>query len=224
MNHEVNIMNIEGKKIVFFGDSITAGSGATSEDNCYVSLIGKHGCCEAVNCGIGGTRFARQFVLSNEKYDRDFCGRVDSLPADADIVVVFGGTNDFGHGDAPLGTPSDRTPDSFHGACHYLMRHLHERFCGKPILFITPLHRLKEDSLRGDGSKKADAAPLSVYVDIIRKTAEYYSLPVLDLYAESGLQPNVDIVRERLMPDGLHPSDAGHAILAEKIMAKLRSM
>ncbi len=35
---------------------------------------------------------------------------------DADIIIVFGGTNDFGNGDAPFGEMSDRTPYTFYGA------------------------------------------------------------------------------------------------------------
>ena len=47
---------------------------------------------------------------------------------DADGVVVFGGTDDFGHGDAPIGTPSDRTYDTFYGACHVLFSKLIEKY------------------------------------------------------------------------------------------------
>ncbi len=44
--------------------------------------------------------------------------------------------------------------------------------------------------------------------------AERYSLPVLDFYKISGLNPNIDIQRETYMPDGLHPSDEGYKKLA----------
>ena len=40
----------------------------------------------------------------------------------------------------------------------------------------------------------------------------------------SGLQPRVDSVRERFVPDGLHPNDDGHAILAERIAGFLKSL
>lgn len=67
------------------------------------------------------------------------------------------------------------------------------------------------------GSKPEDGALLKTYVEIIREVAEYYSLPILDLYKESGLQPNVPIIRKMYIPDGLHPNDEGHIILADKI-------
>ena len=217
-------MELKGKKIVFLGDSITEGCGTSGVEHHFVTLIGKMGECEVKNYGIGGTRFARQTTPTWEIWDKDFCGRVEELDEDADVVVVFGGTNDFGHGDAPLGTIEDRSLYTFYGACHHIMTRLHERFAGKPIVFLTPLHRCNEDNPKGDGNKPYNVAPLKTYVNIIREMAEYYSLPVLDLYAVSGIQPKVDAIREKYSPDGLHPNDAGHVILAEKIFAFLKAM
>ena len=135
-------MELKGKKIVFLGDSITEGHGTTGADKHFVTLVGQMGeCREVKNYGIGGTRFARQITPTNERWDMDFCGRVEELDEDADIVVVFGGTNDFGHGDAPIGTFADRSLYTFYGACHHIMTRLHERFPGKPIVILTPLHR-----------------------------------------------------------------------------------
>lgn len=218
-------MELKGKKIVFLGDSITEGCGVADQSNNFINRIGRAGeCREVKNYGIGGTRIARQTNPTNERWDKDFCLRVEELDEDADVVVVFGGTNDFGHGDAPLGSFEDRTVYTFYGACHYLMNRLHERFPGKPIVICTPIHRLTEDNTRGDGNKAYHYAPLSVYVNIIKEVAEYYALPVLDLWAVSGIQPKVDIIREKFCPDGLHPNDAGHGLLAEKMLAFLRAM
>lgn len=144
------------------------------------------------------------------------------MDKDADAVVVFGGTNDFGHGDAPLGTMNDRTPDTFYGALHTLYTSLLEIYTEKPIVVVTPLHRTNEDNPRGDGNKQSNVGVLKTYVDIIREVAEYYSLPVLDLYKNSGMQPKVSVIRETYIPDGLHPNDKGHMLIAEKISEFLK--
>ena len=65
---------------------------------------------------------------------------------------------------------------------------------------------------------------LSDYVQIIRKTAEYFSLPVLDLWASSGMNPRVAKVQETMMTDGLHPNDNGHQRLFELIDAYIKAM
>ena len=210
-------MELKGTKINFLGDSITEGAGTSSHDKMFTMLIEREYGAICQNYGIGGTRIARQKTPTEEKWDRDFISRVPEMDNDADIVVVFGGTNDFGHGDAPLGTMADRTPDTFYGALHTLYSGLTEKYPRSAIAVVTPLHRVGEDNPRGDGSKPEDGALLKTYVEIIREVAEYYSLPILDLYKESGLQPNVPIIRKMYIPDGLHPNDEGHIILADKI-------
>ena len=200
-------MELKNKKINFLGDSITEGAGASVYENCYVEVLKRqYGLLEARNYGIGGTRIAWQRIPSeNPKYDRDFCSRVAELDSDADMVVVFGGTNDHGHGDAPIGQATDRTPDTFIGACHSLYVALKEKF-SCPIVVLTPLHR--EVETREDGIELKD------YVNLIKAIALQYGLPVLDLYEKSAIHP---AALAALTVDGLHPNDEGHAILAAEI-------
>lgn len=209
-------MELKGTKINFLGDSITEGAGTSSHDKMFTMLIEREYGAICQNYGIGGTRIARQKTPTNEKHDRDFISRVPEMDNDADIVVVFGGTNDFGHGDAPIGTMSDRTPYTFYGALHCLYTALIEKYPGVPIVVLTPLHRITEDIPTGD-NKPAPVGTLKEYVNIIREVAEYYSLPVLDLFKESGLQPKIPVIQQKYVPDGLHPNDAGNEILAHKI-------
>ena len=200
-------MELKNKKINFLGDSITEGAGASIYENCYVEVLKRqYRLAKARNYGIGGTRLARQRVPSdNPKYDRDFPSRVAELEADADMVVVFGGTNDHGHGDAPIGTETDRTPDTFIGACHSLYAALKEKFSCS-IVVVTPLRRAVED--------RADGIFLKDYVNLIKAIAPQYGLPVLDLYEISVI--NRETLAE-LTDDGLHPNDKGHEILAKEI-------
>ena len=138
----------------------------------------------------------------------------------ADAVVVFGGTNDYGHGDAPIGCFTDRCPTTFYGACHYLFSGLIKKYLGKPVVVMTPLHRGVESRIMETGN----AVTLKEYVGIIREVAEYYSLPVLDLYASSGLQPEIEEIQENFIPDGLHPNDAGQIILANKVAKFIQNL
>ena len=219
-------MKLEGLKINFLGDSITEGALVADRNNIYWNRLKRDcGLAEARGYGIGGTRFAKQSRPSeNPRWDLDFCTRLHEMDDDADVVVIFGGTNDFGHGDAPLGCMSDRTPDTFYGACHTLLEGAINKYPQATIVIMTPLHRGNEDNPRGDGNKPCDVAPLSVYVGIIREVAAYYSLPVLDLWSMSGLQPRVPIIQKTYCTDGLHPNDAGHAVIAARLKGFLESL
>ena len=202
-------MELKGLKIAFLGDSITEGVGASTPDKIYHQVLKERaGLKAAVNYGIRGTRIARQSIPSDEpSFDKHFITRVPEMDEDEDAIVVFGGINDFGHGDAPLGKFEDRCVHTFYGALHMLMQKLIGKYPEKPIIFMTPLHRVGEliPSVKPDRE-----CQLSDYVRAICEVAGYYSVPVLNLYAVSGMSPNVEVQQQLYFPDGLHPSDKGH--------------
>ena len=92
------------------------------------------------------------------------------------------------------------------------MKGLIEKYPEATIVIMTPIHRAVEERVRGEETLR-----LKNYVEIIKEVAEYYSLPVMDLWAISGIQPKVNVIREKYCPDGLHPNDAGHVLMAERI-------
>ena len=204
-------MKLEGKKINFLGDSITEGCGTSGREACFTELLkNKYQLAAARNYGIGGTRYARQIVCADERVDTgDFCARALTMDPDADVVVVFGGTNDYGHGDAPFGKPEDRTEMTFCGACHVLFSGLITKYPDKTIVILTPMHRMTEQN---------KAPGLRAFVQAEREVAEYYSLPVLDLWARLGIQPLVPAQKALYLADMVHPNDAGH----EKIACTLK--
>jgi len=211
-------MELKGIKANFLGDSITEGHGTSDPaTKPFHQLIAKkYGMAAARNYGKGGTRLARQSRPSaNPRWDLDFSSRFSDMDNDAQLVVLFGGTNDFGHGDAPLGSMEDREDNTFYGACHYIMSGLINKYPDAKIVVMTPLHRISEDNTVKENG--LDGCKLEVYVNIIKEVAAFYSLPVLDLWSVSGLQPKVDAIRKRYVPDGLHPNDAGHEKMAEVI-------
>lgn len=206
-------MILKNKVINFLGDSITEGIGTSSNDKVYLNLIKERYELKAANnYGIEGTRIAEYVGRDPKTYGNSFVSRFSHMTDETDAVVVFGGTNDFGHGNAPIGHFGDNTPKTFFGALHILMKGLIEKYPDKPIIFMTPLHRrneLDKSNLTGEVFKR--------YVDVIREMAEYFSIPIVDLYANVGIQPNIPIQKKLFCPDGLHPNDNGH----EKIAAML---
>ena len=90
---------------------------------------------------------------------------------------------------------------------------------------MTPLHRRSEGADTNISKDLGIAArPLIDYIRAIREVCEYYSLPVLDLYANSGISGNVPAYCEKFIPDGLHPNDAGHRVIADKLRRFLEAL
>lgn len=212
-------MKLEGKKANFLGDSITAGSGCADKIDLFMNVLKRDaGLKEARNYGIGGTRIARQSDATAET-SRAYVDRYREMDDDADIVVVFGGTNDYGHGDAKMGAFDDRTENTFYGACHLLMAGLIEKYPEATIVIMTPVHRSGEDN-----PSSGNGLPLKAYVDAIIEVAGYYALPVLDLYRVSGIQPCLPVSKEKACPDGLHPNEYGHRLIESRLKGFLEAL
>ncbi|MBQ8690167.1 MAG: SGNH/GDSL hydrolase family protein [Clostridia bacterium] len=212
-------MELSGKKILFLGDSITAGGGTTQVDgefpNRYTDVFQRMTGCEMYNYGVSGSRIAKQLTHELSWDSEDFVKRAELMNDEADVIVVFGGTNDYGHGDAPIGNFNGYDEYTFYGALHSLIIKLVSKYPDAYIMFMTPLHRLGENS--GKNERGNPVQQLSEYVDVMLEVCRYYSIPVLDLYSTSGMQPEIPIIREKYMPDGLHPSDAGAYRIAQML-------
>lgn len=210
-------------KINFLGDSITAGAGASSESNRYVNLVGTLLGCDARNYGKGGTRIAKQRIPSEcLDYDEDFLVRSVTMDDDADWVFVFGGTNDYGHGDAEFGDVDGKDAYTFCGAVNSLIDALSARYGKEKLCFILPLHRYNEDNPYGEGNKAKAMGPLSAYVARLKEILAKQQIETLAFEEEFSV-PESNLGEDGLTVDGLHPNDVGHRIIAEKICGYIRA-
>ena len=215
-------MDLKGKKVAFLGDSITEGCAASSAERIYHQVIKADlGLGSALNYGVGGTRIAPQHDKDSDMYPENFIIRADKLPADADYVFVFGGTNDYGHGDAKIGAEGDDSPYTFIGGLNNLIKKLTEIYGKNKICFILPLHRFDEEDLYGEGSRTEPTLNLKGYVDIIKSTCEKNRIDYIDLY-NNGIPKPETCFGDEFTVDGLHPNDKGHLFIANKIKEYLK--
>ncbi len=210
-------MNLQDKTIFFLGDSITEGACAIGMENVYHQVCAEILGAKTIVDGISGTRIAPQHKPSAEpRYDNDFIKRLATHDEKADMTVVFGGVNDFLHGDAPFGNDGDDTPDTFIGAVSILCGMLKEKY-GQNVAFIIPMHNIFENDPRGERGKKPIAGKLlREYGLKVKEIAKGYGYPVLDLWDEVEFDPNLPENAE-LFADGLHPTNKGHHILGARV-------
>lgn len=208
-------------KIEFLGDSITEGVGASKKENSYPTLLCKMIGAEEVNYGLSGSRIARQMV-HNGNPDEDFLLRIRWMRKDCDFLFIFGGTNDYGHGDAPLGKKGDNTPYTFYGAMRLLLEGLTKDYGFKKdqICVILPPHRFNEDSDKGDGRKIfLPCAPLKDYRKAEKEIADEFGIDTLEFKKLPQVVPEG---YSEYFLDGLHPNDLGHKTIAEELYAYLK--
>ena len=224
-------MDIKGFKINFLGDSITEGAGVADQANRYDNRLARM--CDLAannNYGISGSRLAHQTHPSEKpRYDLCFCGRAYDMDKSADMVIVYGGVNDYIHGDAPFGKIGDTTPATYCGGVYFLMHYLRETYGDKPIVFMTParcyLRGQVSDMQPSTHAKKViPGKPLLAYVEVIQETAKQFDIKVLDLYNDLGVDPHIPEQFEAYTTDGLHFNDEGHALIAQKLKALIESI
>ena len=208
--------------VVFVGDSITYGSGTTKTYHAYLrEMIGFR---SVMAMGVAGSCISQRsdYGAANSP----LVNRYQNIP-DADLIVIFMGTNDYGH-ETPLGTPSDTTDGSFYGALDTVISGIRQAHPNSQLVAVTPLHRygfgtskITGKAFTYDHLPNGRGHTLGDYVSAIRTVCGRYAVPVIDLYSISGLDPSDPAHKSAYMPDGLHPNAAGHEKVAEIIKRHL---
>ncbi|WP_411830563.1 SGNH/GDSL hydrolase family protein [Raoultella ornithinolytica] len=201
----------QGKKIIWLGDSIT-------NNRLYEPyVLAGTGMTELANYGVPG-----QTVRT----------MADSLTAEtianADFISILGGTNDYG-GNVRLGTIADATSAydetangrSFYHNVFYVLDKIYTLKPSVRVVFSTPMKRGQTDG-QSVVYPAANAAGffLEQYVQAIKDVCSMFSVPVCDLFNNSGINLyNLSIYTN----DNLHPNAAGSALHARPMIAKFNS-
>jgi hypothetical protein len=133
---------------------------------------------------------------------------------DADLIVVWGGTNDYHYGHA-LGEVDDTENTTFCGAMNNLCKGLIAKYPQKSILFVTPTPR---------GNIASAVATQKEYANAIIAVCGKYCIPVFDAFRKCNMPIVADatwdsegnIIRKYTV-DGLHLNDLGHEILGKSM-------
>ena len=219
-----------GKKIAFLGDSISdeTSSLASQIEKYYYRYIQENTDCEIYMHGCAGTGFNYRHEGKQDSIN----DRVKDIPNDADYIVVFAGTNDWGNNNGTiLGDMEDYLNNrnnpysSLYSAIGNTIEKLVSKFPFGKIAFITPLPRWDKgaDMLHGANSR---GFTLRQVAKAIIEICEWWSIPVLDLNAKSNICSNGTLATGPVYYlDGLHPNTKGNKeILAPKIQTFLETL
>lgn len=204
--------NLAQLKWYILGDSISCGG-----DTGYQGYVSKSlGLNKVDKARMGNHMTYSEEDKLNER--PGICWEVENFDMrDADIITILIGTNDWGNKDKyPLGNPDGSDGwTTFYGALHRTCNYLTSNFIGKRIGFITPPMR----------NISKDLIPSFMdYINAMKEVCGQYSIPVLDLWHEGGLNTFSEAVRAELIEDGLHPNTKGHAVLARPIEAFIKRL
>lgn len=234
-----------GKKIGLLGDSIAAGSAASTPAQRFINVAATILGATIKNAAIGGWYLGNYENKSVYKQVNGESPAGTSLDGDEDLVVIFAGTNDFGHA-FPIGeaytevtsagitrkVPSTDAMETCGGLVKTIQT-LYTKYGGYiPIVICTPLQRFASGgnsqtpadphAPEGPWAKNTEGKYLQDYVDAIYAVADLYGIPVFDCF-HNNMNPNVSAANVKYFADGLHPNDAGHALLGKQLALFLDS-
>lgn len=182
-----------------------------------------------VNYGIGGSELAKN--KADGSYN-PMCIRYAEMDADADLIVVAGGTNDWGHiagntvaedTEYQMGEFGDTEITTFYGALDTMCKGLLEKYVAKTIFFMTPIKRYSALSTPYY-TENNRGHTLEDYANAIKKVCSHYGIPVLDMFNECSLNPIIDAISTAYIEDGTHPNSKGHMIMARQIAGFISSL
>lgn len=198
-----------GLKWTGIGDSITESYKVTGAH--YFDLICASTGISFVNKGVSGTGYA--------KGTSNFMTRALTVDADSDVVTFFGSGNDASSG-LPLGAATDTGTETIAGCINTAINNLHSVMPVVQLGIITPTP--------WQGNMPSDDGFMENYSNLIVEICRLRSIPCLDLFHCSNLNPNSATVRaiaySRDDGGGTHPSEVGHAIIAPRFLAFLESL
>lgn len=191
-----------GKKAVFNGDSILELPYGWHMDLCaFFGMTYK-------NYAKGGSALASYAGSGTPEKTRDpIVERYTEMDADADIVFISAGTNDWWYSWCPLGEDGDTVTTTFRGALHTLIKGLLDMYPNKIIVFVTPIKRGDNPArVNGNGDTLEDFA--NAMIDVCNQ----YGIPCLDMFRTCPLNPSIQSQQEQYF-DGSKNEDFGYAKL-----------
>ncbi len=136
-------MELKGKKIACLGDSITQGA---DDERRYVYHLAKLSGAQVDNFGVNATRIATRLVPhETPSWNDSFLLRAERMTDDYDVILIFGGTNDYARANpTPLGDMDSEDEHTFYGALKLLYKKVIKAHPTATVVAVTPLHREKE--------------------------------------------------------------------------------
>jgi len=173
------------------------------------------------NDGVGGTLLSGSGTTAMVSDTR-----INALDANASIVSVLGGTNDWAS-NVVLGLQNSTDITEFYGALNVLIQKLLTKYPNKVILFMTtPYGELYNYTPRGwiNAYTNNQGHTTKDYANAIINRCEAYNIPYIDLHKRCGW--NTLNIRTYITDDGglLHPSDFGAKRMASIVAGVFKTI
>lgn len=232
-----------GKRVAILGDSMTDKRriGTTCVYWEYLSELLK---IKPLIYGVNGHTWKNIYQQAQKLYTE----KKDLI----DAILIFAGTNDY-NGNTLLGKFFEEntketnqngktvirkyrklvfTDSTFCGRINNVLSYLKQNYPTKQIIIMTPIHRafaeFGEHNVQPDENYcNGCGLYINDYVEVLKKAGSIWSIPVIDLFTDSGLYPlceSNNIYFHDAKKDMLHPNANGDYRIAKTIQYHLLTL
>lgn len=199
---------LKNKSILMIGDSITWLDGNEAEGQGivtgYQDILREQGASIYSYGNPGGT-----YRLHNQYSNRNHRSIYEEIVEkkyinfyNADVVTLFGGTNDVGVG-SRLGKVDSQDPNETFGALNLLIDYLKEKNPNSQIYLFTPIYSSKANRPEKE---------MKELVTGFEEIANNKDIRFIDMYNEFGINKET---AKKYLYDGLHPNNLGMEQIGE---------
>lgn len=236
----------KGKRVAFFGDSITDKQRIGTE-KCYWEYLAEWLNITPLVYAINGRQW--------DDIPRQAHQLKKEIGDDVDAIIIFIGTNDYNAG-VPLGewwSTETKGVEEAHGETKHIAKRAHRVFNmdntfkgrinqglstvkklypNKQIIVLTPIHRafacFSDNNIQPDENYMNMCGHfIDDYINAIKEAGNIWAMPVIDLNSISGLYPLEEGQTQYFhdeKTDKLHPNKEGHKRMAKTLLYQLTTL
>lgn len=198
----------EAKHVGILGDSVSRGYLATYN---YGDIFHRETQATITNLAVNGARMTNNSATSIFQQSKKLSG--------CDVVILQG-TDDDWLGNVPIGTKQDDEITSYIGAFYQVVNNIRTLNPNAKILVMTTTLQAPVNGTtirRTDRMKNTLGKDLHDYMDAQKLACNDLGLPYADFMRSNLFEPLNPAFRKKMMPEGLHPNELGHQLIAQEL-------
>lgn len=211
-----NLSYYKNKKITCFGDSITA-------QNQWQPYVQQYFDCTMINKGVGGTTVHNngvREVIEGVERDSWMCSddRINLIPTDSDVILCFGGANDWGYPSMEMGTTGDGNliDSKFKNAYSLMLKKIINRCPNARIITMTPIGgRTSTANANEDKEYEYGGRVINDFSLAVQEVSQYFGIPCINIHGESGIST---LNHTTYIADIIHPNSEGGKLIANAVI------
>ncbi|MBQ9784543.1 MAG: SGNH/GDSL hydrolase family protein [Clostridia bacterium] len=230
--------------VLAIGDSLFSGAYETVGDKVWVNLLGKRYSWNLTNLGVGGATISydpdrtatnasiyemllndADYVFGSSAYYS--AGAPSGDPAEVDLILLEGGSNDYGPTVGALqGGITSTDPTTFLGGWQMITEELLHRYPNATVVFVTTWENVDQEREDGASAKTYTSSVKLLYKNVYKNNSRVYLIDAGDPDVSGVDMVNVDGTpnaefKSQYAYDQYHLNDAGMELVAGNMLPLL---